>query len=397
MRAAAYDGLRITSGAGPAPTSSAQEPIRAEQFGPERLERHAESLADADRPVHKPFRGRDLLPRVRDNGRALLDAYHSSVEAVGAKSEITLAEEWFLDNFHIVDEQLREIRDHLPKGYYRRLPKIAAGHLAGTPRVYGLAWAYVAHTDSHFEIETLERFVRAYQRVATLEIGELWAVPIHLRMTLVENLRRLSNQIADSREARGAANSIADRLLGLSGRPAENADDVLHPLNDWPLPRAFAVQLVQRLRDQDASIAPALEWLSHRLGTQGTTSTELVAQEHQAQGAATATVRNIINSMRWMSSVDWLEFFENVSQVDEVLRSAPAFSEADFATRDEYRNQIEMLSRRSNSSEIEVAREAVRLARDAAEEGTKSSPATMKCDAAETNPKLPGWRVCLVV
>ena len=203
--------MRITDGASSA-LGSVQDPIRAELFGSERLERHAESLAAADRPLHKPSRGRDLLPRVRDNARALLDAYHSSVEAVSAKSEITIAEEWFLDNFHVVDEQLREIRDHLPRGYYDRLPKIASGHLAGTPRVYGLAWAYVAHTDSHFEIETLERFVRAYQRVELLEIGELWAVPIHLRMTLVENLRRLSNQIADSREARAAANVIGGSI-----------------------------------------------------------------------------------------------------------------------------------------------------------------------------------------
>ena len=145
--------------------SQVEEPIRAELFGAERLEQHAESLAAADRITEKPIRGRDLLPTVRYNGRVLLAAYHSIVEAVGAKREITLAEEWFLDNFHVVDEQLREIRDHLPRGYYRRLPKIAAGHLAGCPRVYGLAWAYVAHTDSRFELETLQRFVRAYQRI----------------------------------------------------------------------------------------------------------------------------------------------------------------------------------------------------------------------------------------
>jgi len=147
-------------------------------------------------------------------------AYHDVVEAVGAKREITLAEEWFLDNFHIVDEQLREIRDHLPESYYRRLPKIAAGHLAGTPRVYGLAWAYVAHTDSRFELDTLGRFVRAYQRVQPLGIGELWAVPIHLRMALVENLRRLSLLIVGSRRARARANALADRLLGRAGQPA---------------------------------------------------------------------------------------------------------------------------------------------------------------------------------
>jgi cyclic beta-1,2-glucan synthetase len=144
-----------------------EEPIRAE-----RLAQHAESLAAADRITEKPIRERDLLPRVRENGRVLLDAYHSTAETVREKSELTPAAEWLLDNFHVVDEQLREILDHLPTAYYRQLPNIAAGHLAGTPRVYGLAWAYVAHTDSRFELETLRRFVRAYQRIQPLSIRE---------------------------------------------------------------------------------------------------------------------------------------------------------------------------------------------------------------------------------
>ena len=204
-----------------------EEPIRAEVFGAERLEQHAASLAAAVRITEKPTRGRDLLPRVRDNRRVLLDAYHNVAEAVAAKREITLAEEWFLDNFHVVDRQLLEIRDHLPRSYYRRLPKIADGHLVGFPRVYALAWAYVAHTDSRFEVETLGSFVRAYQRIQPLGIGELWAAPIHLRMVLVENLRRLSEQVVRARHARSEADDLADRLLGLSGRPAESAEDVL--------------------------------------------------------------------------------------------------------------------------------------------------------------------------
>lgn len=381
--------VNITEGA-IAASSLVEEPIRAEFFGPERLEQHAESLAAADRVREKPTRGRDLLSRARHNGRGLLDAYHSSVDAVGAKREITLAEEWFLDNFHVVDEQLRGIRDHLPRSYYRRLPKIAAGHLAGCPRVYGLAWAYVAHTDSRFDVETLARFIRAYQRIQPLGIGELWAAPIHLRMALVENLRRLSEQVIRARQARAEADELADRILGLSGRPAESAEDVLGPLDDAPLPDAFAVQLVQRLRDQDESITPALVWLNRKLGAQGTSPAEVVAREHHAQGSANATVRNIITSMRWMSSIDWLAFFESISLVDEALRAAPAYSAMDFATRDEYRKQVELLSRGSGRSEIEVARDAVLLARNAAQGRLHSPSPAVESDVSGSAPRLPG-------
>ncbi len=344
----------------------AEQPIRAEIFGMERLEQHAESLAAAQRTTEKPGRGRNLLPRVRESGRVLVAAYRNIVEAVQNKREIAPAEEWLLDNFFVVDEQLREIRDHLPGGYYRLLPKIAEGHLEGYPRVYGLAWAYVAHTDSRFELKTLERFVRAYQRVQPLTIGEIWAVAIHLRVALVENVRRLAQQIVSARQARAEADELADRLLGLSGRPREDLDDLLQRWGDAPVLGAFAVELVQRLRDQDPSVMPALVWLNERLEAQGTTVHEVVEREHHAQGAANVTVRNIITSMRWMSSIDWLEYFEAVSPVDEVLRASPGFTAMDFATRNQYRTEIEALSRGARRAESEVAKEAVRLAREAA-------------------------------
>jgi cyclic beta-1,2-glucan synthetase len=367
-----------------APPPQAEQPIRAEIFGVERLEEHAESLAAAQRTTDKPSRGRQLLPRVRENGRVLVAAYRNIVEAVQSKREIAPAEEWLLDNFFVVDEQLREIRDHLPGSYYRLLPKIAEGHLAGYPRVYGLAWAYVAHTDSRFELDTLQRFVRAYQRVRPFSIGEIWAVAIHLRVALVENVRRLAQQIVSAREARAHADELADRLLGLSGRPAEDVDDVLGRLGDATVVGGFAVELVQRLRDQEQSVMPALVWLNERLGAQGTTVHEVVDREHQAQGAANVTVRNIITSMRWMSSIDWLEFFESVSPVDEVLRASPGFTAMDFATRNQYRTEIELLARGSRRSEIEVAREAVRLAREPAFRGSGET------GTSETEPPLLG-------
>src|SRR4029077_13538878 len=108
---------------------------------------------------------------------------------------ITAAAEWLVDNFHIVDDQLRQIREDLPRGFYRELPMLAPGFLEGYPRGFGVAWAFVAHTDSRFEPEALRRFVRAYQRVQPLMIGELWAVPITLRILLAGNLRPLAGRV----------------------------------------------------------------------------------------------------------------------------------------------------------------------------------------------------------
>src|SRR5438093_6376689 len=337
---------------------SAEDPIRADLFGIERLEQHAESLAAAQVVMRQSPRGRRLLQHVEHNGRVLRESYRVIANAIREERAITPAAEWLVDNFHIVDEQLRESRDDLPPGLYGKRPKLADGPLAGYPRVYGVAWAFVAHTDSRFDPDALRRFVLAYQRVQPLTIGELWAVAITLRVVLVENLRRLAEAIVRGRAARQEADLLADDLLGLNG-PAEPPATVLQRLEKAPLVTAFAVQLVQRLRDQDPVITPALLWLDRRLAVQGTTPDDIVRIEHQRQAAMNVTVRNVIMGMSLMSALDWAAFFESVSLVDEAFREGRTYLTMDFTTRDSYRHAIEELARGSGRSELEIARAAV--------------------------------------
>jgi cyclic beta-1,2-glucan synthetase len=304
-----------------------------------------------------------LLPRVEDNGRVLRASYRLIANAIREERAITPAAEWLVDNFHVVDEQVREIRDDLPPGFYRKLPKLTEGPLAGYPRVYGIAWAFVAHTDSRFDPDSLRRFLHAYQRVQPLTIGELWAVAITLRVVLVENLRRLAESIVRGRAARQEADALADELLGVGGGVGAGAaaptPSGLARFESGALVTAFAVQLVQRLREQDPAVTPALLWLDQRLAAQGTTSDDIVRVEHQRQAAMNVTVRNVIMSMSLMSALDWAEFFETVSLVDEVLQAGPNYAALDFATRDAYRHAVEELARGSGRPELDVAREAM--------------------------------------
>jgi cyclic beta-1,2-glucan synthetase len=339
-----------------------EESIREELFSIERLEQHADSLAAAQPVTAKPAAGRPLAARLRDNEAVLLEAYRAIASAIGQGRAITPAAEWLLDNYHLVEEQIREIRDDLPPGYYRLLPKLSAGPFTGYPRVFGVVWAFVAHTDSRIDPEMLRRFVCAYQRVQPLTIGELWAVAITLRIVLIENLRRAAKRIATSRTAREEADGLADRLLGVNGQAAEPAAEIFRRYEQAPLPDAFAVQLVQRLRDQDPKVTPALTWLEERLAGQRTTADEIVHAEHQRQGATNVTVRNIITSMRLISDVDWSELVENVSLVDETLRAGSDFAAMDFPTRNLYRSAIEELARGSRLTEIEIARAALAVA-----------------------------------
>ena len=336
-----------------------RDPIRAELFSVERLEEHARSLAAAQPVTPKAAKGNPLAGRLVDNEAVLLHAYRTIAKAISEERAITPAAEWLVDNYHVVERQIRDIRSDLPPGYYRQLPKLAEGPFAGYPRVLGVAWAFVAHTDSRFDPEILARYVRAYQEVQPLTIGELWAVAITLRIVLVENLRRLAERMVHSRTSREEADNLADRLLGAGGYTAEPVPVVLAGYRRAQLPDAFAVQLVHRLRDQDPRIMPALTWLDQRLAAQGTTADAVVRDEHQRQGAATVTVRNIITSMRMISDVDWTELFERISFVDDVLAGAGAFPDMDFSTRNLYRSAIEELARGSDRTEIEIARRAV--------------------------------------
>ena len=345
-----------------------EESIREELFSIERLEQHAESLAAAQPVSARPMAGRSLAVRLRDNESVLLKAYRAIASAVGEGRGITPAAEWLLDNYHLVEQQIREIRDDLPPAYYRHLPKLATGPFAGYPRVFGIAWAFVAHTDSRFDPEMLRRFVRAYQRVQPLTIGELWAVAITLRIVLVENLRRGARRIVTSRAARQEADALADRLLGVNARPAEPFRPVFQHYEQAPLPGAFAVQLVQRLRDQDPKVTRALMWLEERLVAQGTTADAIVRDEHQRQGATNVTVRNVITSMRLISDFDWVELVESVSLVDDTLRIGSDFASMDFPTRNLYRTAIEELARGSKLTEMEIAQAALLAASGLARE-----------------------------
>ncbi len=352
----------IRFAAGHAPSASPwdnEETIREELFSIERLEEHARSLAFAQLVTPKPAKGRPLLGRLVDNAAILLNAHHAIAKAIDEGHAITPAAEWLIDNYHLVERQIREIRSDLPPGYYWQLPKLADGPFAGYPRVLGVAWAFVAHTDSRFDSEMLCRYVGAYQEVQPLTIGELWAVAITLRIVLVENLRRIAARIVHSSIARAEADSLADRLLGVGRRIAEPVAVVLAGHVHAPVPGALAVQLLHRLHGHDSNIIPALRWLDESLAGQGTTADAAVREEHQKQGAATVTVRNIITSLRLISEVDWTELFERISLVDRVLAAGDSFRDMDFPTRNLYRSAIEDLARGSNRPELDIAHRAV--------------------------------------
>ncbi|RYZ77113.1 MAG: hypothetical protein EOP05_02940, partial [Proteobacteria bacterium] len=338
-----------------APTPAFEDPIRSVIFSASELERHGESLAHAQKVTANAKKGENLLRRVKDNARVLEHAYLDILKAAENKVAITPAAEWMIDNFHIVRSQLRNIHDHLPPAYYRELPKIAEGPLAGFPRVYGIAWAFAAHTDSRFDPELLQKFITSYQKVQPLTIGELWAVSTTIQLVFIENLRRLAVSIVASQKARENANRIADEFLNLKENTHRTTEEIFADLQTIEFVPSFAVQLLQRLRFQEAKLDPVLSWLEQRLQAVGRSAEEVATIEHVGQTGANATVRNIITSFRLMTAFDWQGFFESVSLVEQTLRQDALYSKTDFTTRDRYRHAIEEVARRSPFTENQIA------------------------------------------
>jgi len=352
-------------------------PIREELYSVDRLEQYAVALATEHKLAGKPRRLNLLLPRLEENGHKLIATYKSLAQSIREEHVISPAAEWLVDNFHIVEEQVREIREDLPKSYYYELPQLAEGDFKNYPRIYALSIALIGHTDSQLDTETLRRFINAYQRISPLSIGELWAVPISLRLALVENLRRLATRIVTSRGEREEADKLADKLLEIAQR---QPDELLQALSSRlgkrkVIGRAFVVQLTQRLREQDPAVMPVFEWLEKHLTRQGMTIEEVVHEEHRRQAAAQVTVGNIITSMRLLSTLDWKDFFETVSLIDPELAKDPAgvYARMDFATRDRYRHVIERISKGTRTSERDIARAALRMAEGARDSGAAST------------------------
>ena len=354
-----------------------EPPIREEMFSVERLEQFAQTLAAEHRVVMKKGRAH-LLPRSEDNGRKLVAAYRALVEAIRNGVTISPAAEWLVDNFHIIEEQLREIREDLPKSYYYELPKLAEGDLKDYPRIYAVALSIIAHTDSRLETNTLRRFIASYQTVESLTIGEVWAVAITLRLALVENLRRLAVLIVRAREEREQADKLADKLLELAARqPAGLVPLITDRLGKRDkINHSFVVQLTQRLREQDPAVMPVTDWLEKQLSRQNTSIEQIIHSEHQRQAATQVTIGNIITSMRLLSTLDWRDFFESVSLIDPRLGKDPAgaYSQMEFSSRDRYRHVVERISKRTQVTELEIAEAAVELATKAAADYHAADP-----------------------
>ncbi len=356
---------RLRDGGIPLKHSFDEPPLRSELFSADQMEQRGKRLA----AMHKLTQERpqdQLLTRLAANEAVLIGVCGRLTAALKANQQITPASEWLLDNFYLIEEQIRTAKRHLPKGYSRELPRLLNGPSAGLPRVYDIALEIISHGDGRVDAESLSRFVAAYQRVSALKLGELWATPIMLRLALIENLRRVAVRIAAGRVDRDLASAWAEQMTAVAEKDPKSLVLVIadmarsHP----PMSTPFVSEFTRRLQGHSLALALPLTWIEQLLAESGLTIEQLVQSGNQQQAADQVSISNSIGSLRCLGGMDWHEFVETMSIVERTLREDPdgTYGEMDFASRDRYRHAIEKIAKMSSLSEAEVARSAIQLA-----------------------------------
>ncbi|HEX4454178.1 MAG TPA: glucoamylase family protein [Kofleriaceae bacterium] len=341
--------------------------MRAELFSISQLARHARKLAGWHELAAAPGDADWLLSRLDDTDAELREAYALITEAVHRGQQITPAAEWFIDNYHLIEEQIRTARRHLPPAYSRELPRLANAPAPGTPRVYHVALELTQHAHGRVDDDSVRAFVASYQELQPLCLGELWAIPIMLRLALLENLRGVVVAITAGRRDRQAAADWVTKMLDVA---ATNPTDVVLVLAQLieanpPMTNAFVAELASRLQAQGSALALAVAWLEPRLAERGETIEHVFDLATQSQSADQVSIGNTIGSLRFLGDTDWRDFVEALSVTEAVLRGDASYAAMDFATRDRYRHVVEAIARHSTASEPEVARAAIDLAKAA--------------------------------
>ena len=345
------------------------ELLRSELFSIEQLKRHAVILATQHQIDVR--NGPDkLLPRLADNERVLLDAYDVVTAAVTAGHRTVPAESWLLDNFYLIEQQIGLARQHLPRGYSRELPRLVEDSSPGFPRIYDLALELISHMDGRVDNENVTQFIAAYQTIEPLRLGELWAFPIMLKLALLENLRRVGILIARRRQERDAARSWADLMITTAETEPKQLIQLLAEFAhaDVPLTAPFVEEFYTRLQAQGPALAFVQTWVEQKLLEQGVTATQLSEAAGRTVATHQISIANSIGSLRLIGSMDWRNYVESLSVVEQALSEDPAgmHTQQDFATRDRYRHVIEDIAKTSTHSEHEVAHKALQLAQAAA-------------------------------
>ncbi|WP_236617245.1 GH36-type glycosyl hydrolase domain-containing protein [Thermoanaerobacter kivui] len=340
----------------------------------EEMEKHAAEIAQNHNIMKRTKLSYLLIPRMNRNYNYIKSVYRSLNSDLKENVYIFQEEEWLLDNFYIIEEQVKEIRKSLSKSYYSGLPGLKNGLLRGYPRIYAIAFELVLHSDGKIDEKTIINFIKAYQTKALLSSSELWALSLMIRIALIEKIKRICEKIVDARRQREKADSILNLLLEKEMKYEEIKKLIRENINVADrFPLQFIEHLVNRLRKEGDSSTNVIQYIDKILMEYDTNIADVTERSHQMQAKRQISIGNAIVSLKTVSSLDWAQIFESLSPVEQILRQDPdgTYPMMDFESRDYYRHEIEKIAKTYNTSETYVAKKAIECAKEVTEEEGK--------------------------
>ncbi len=304
-----------------------------------------------------------LMSRLLNSENALKYVQKMLADTSRAGQPVSMAADWLLDNVYLLQGHIDDFRRNLPKRYASELPILVEGPQMGLPRAYGLAADLVGATDTLLDRQRILDFFQAYQTHTPLTMGEIWSLPLMLRLRMIECIRRLAIQVERREREREKADFWANRLLTAARQEPERLQPfVVELAREQPAPTPhFLDQLIGYLYDEEAAMAAIREWMEQAVkGPIGAA----IQQEHIDQTAEQVALANAITSLRRFSQMDWRDIFEALSLIEARLRTDPAdiYARMDFASRDHYRHAIEEIARGAKADENWITAQLLEMA-----------------------------------
>lgn len=330
------------------------------------IEKKAEQISKLYTVSKKASSRKRLIQNLDTSFNIFLKNYKFISLELETKRNVLSAAEWLLDNFYLIEKEYKDVKHNMPKSYYQNLPVIDKGLMRGYPRIYAIALEMVSYSGGIVDEELIDHFVIGYQRHNLLSSGEIWALPIMLRIALLQYISSISDSIVNAQDEKNKGEIIADSLI--TAYADGNLEDKIKELSEESI--CFSSHSIERilkvLRDNGVESKLIYTWIDEKLESQETNSEKMISKEHQLVSKFQINIGSCINSIREVEGLNWKENFEKISELEKILRSDPSgiYKDMDFETKDYYRHCVEKISKRFKLSEIYLARKAIECARD---------------------------------
>ena len=332
------------------------------------LENYLKKIASDHVLKNKSDKNTYPIPRVKENYEYIYMVFKILNEHLKIGIPIHPAGEWILDNFYIIEKTVKTIIKELTLKKYTNFIGIENGQNSGFARIYVLAQEIVSYTDSKLDDEILKDLLKAYQTKKTLNMDEIWNIGVFLQIALIENIRKVCEKIYSAQIQKYKVENIIERLI-------ENKDEdnlkfknissyKTRNLGYGEMKYPFIEHMSYRLRSYGKSANSYINILENEIEMMGTTVSDVIKKEHFDIALKKVSVGNSIVSINKLSRINFLQIFEEINGVEEILKNDPAnvYDKMDYKTKINYRNKIKEISKKTKISEIYIAKKCIEIA-----------------------------------